>query len=113
MIYVCIMFKKESILKQFIAGCLLLVFVSIHWSKLLHVHDHDKLLNKHSTCSTVLEKKASCAVCEYHLITEECINGDIVPKPAVAYYTPSFCFRSVQTVSSVGLSYADRGPPHS
>jgi hypothetical protein len=98
--------------RQFAAALLLLVFVFIHLGKALHIHRHS--VQQYRTEAAQEFKVANdCAVCDFHFSKD----GDPVPV-AITFAAPvgfsnfTCCYQSFNT-ASIGLVYADRGPPAS
>lgn len=101
--------KSTTIKQQFIAVCLLVLFLFITISKLLHSHDgfNDSRLSSIEK----VEEKSVCSVCDYHLAKDAVFEATTffleesqVPPTHIIYYQG-------RTISSTGLSYSDRGPP--
>jgi hypothetical protein len=93
-----------------LAGCLLAVFSFISLLKLFHSHD-----NASTSCIYThvhqAEKAVNCSVCDYHFAkdAEHVFSAHAAPgEQAPLVYLISYQSRAA---SSIGLGYADRGPP--
>ena len=102
--------KTATIKKQGIAFLLMAVFLFIHAGKLLHNHEQ-RFTAENSLTSEQVAKSADCSVCDFHLATDA--DGDVsfvtLSKHRLIKPQP-FSYQS-RTSTSVGLRYADRGPP--
>ena len=89
---------------------MLAVFLVITVVKLFHSHEALGAVNYSSGIEQV-EKSSDCSICDYHFTKDS--DYTVVE---FATKTPEFisfiqiCYES-RITSSIGLSYADRGPP--
>lgn len=102
--------KKATIRQQLTAGFLLAVLLFISVARLLHSHDTTPPA-AFSGQAVQVSASAECAVCDYHF-TKDTDHHEIglaieTPLPVTSF---NCCYQS-RTTSSIGLNYADRGPP--
>jgi hypothetical protein len=100
---------KTTIKQKLIAGCLLALFLFITISKLLH--SHDALSDAQVSGIEKVEAKSACPVCDYHLAKDVAFETTTFPLEKLQAPSSHFIFYQTRGSSSIGLSYADRGPP--
>jgi len=100
----------ETIKRQLIAGCLLLVFSFIIAAKLFHSHETITTTNVSSHIEGV-EKSSDCAVCDFHFSKDADAAYQYVFEPVLPFNSTFLVSFQSEDASSIGLSYADRGPP--
>ncbi|HYE56199.1 MAG TPA: hypothetical protein VD996_15225 [Chitinophagaceae bacterium] len=100
---------ENTTIRQLIAACLLAVFLFITLIKLFH--SHETYPASVSASVEQVEKKADCAICDYHFTKDT--DHQILSFYGTAQQPATiFCISyTSRTASSVGLSYSDRGPP--
>jgi hypothetical protein len=103
--------KNATIQKQVTAFFLLAVFLFIHAAKVLHSHESNAASCQEWNATTLLEKSSHCSICDYHFTKDA--HNDVVQIVLTPKQQPSLYFISYQSrkTSSIGLNYADRGPP--
>lgn len=101
---------KSTIQKQLLALLLIGVFLFIHVGKAFH--SHELLGNTDNVCQTgQVSKSNDCSVCDFHFTKDTehqiiTVNTEH-PTPILVQHA----FLQSRKASSIGLSYADRGPP--
>jgi hypothetical protein len=102
--------KKAIIQKQLTAFFLLVVFLFIHAVKVLHAHERNTSTCQEWSVSKVVEK-GHCSICDYHFTKDA--HNDFIIIELFHKQLPTLYFISYQSrkTSSIGLNYADRGPP--
>jgi hypothetical protein len=102
--------SKASIKQKLIAACLLAVFLLITGAKLFHSHGALGAAN-YSLGIEQIEKSSDCSICDYHF-TKDADFSVIKFAPESIHFISyiHICYES-RITSSIGLSYADRGPP--
>jgi hypothetical protein len=101
---------KATIKRQLISASLLAVFLVITCVKLFHSHGALGETN-YSMDIEHIEKNTDCSICDYHFTkdTDDSVETFASNNPEFICFT-SICYES-RITSSIGLSYADRGPP--
>lgn len=86
-----------------------MVFLFIHVAKAIHKHERPGIT---FSFQLKVQKSSDCPICDYHIAKD----GDL----PVVLFSPAQnmlpgCYQIIpyqsQLISSIGLSYADRGPP--
>lgn len=102
--------NKSTIQRQLLAACLLAVFLLITAGKLFHTHGAAGPIADASYTGQVA-KNSDCPVCDYHFTKDAGHLSDaFAPATPFAFSSRTIAYES-RTVSSIGLSYSDRGPP--
>jgi hypothetical protein len=102
--------KNVNIKKQFIAAGLLVVFMFITVVKLFHSHDTHFAPHSSSHLEQVV-KDADCSICDYHFTKDTDFQNATFASQMAEVPRVVPVFYQSRTTSSVGLNYADRGPP--
>lgn len=89
---------------------LLSIFLSIHVVKAMHTHTVASATNL-SLEEVHVEKMTDCNICDYHLSKEAMVASFHVHNKRTLPCNNFIPFYKTHTPSSIGLSYADRGPP--
>ena len=101
---------KATIKRKLIAACLLVVFLVITVVKLFHSHEASGAVN-YSLDIQQIEKSSECSICDYHFTKDTDYSVvAFAPKSPEFISVTQICYES-RITSSIGLSYADRGPP--
>jgi hypothetical protein len=93
-----------------IAFLLLGIFISIHAIKMLHTHTNT-VATFHSFDGDQVEKKGDCSICDYHLTKDAVPFANFFEWQPLEYVKVSKPFYKHHPFTSIGLYYADRGPP--
>jgi hypothetical protein len=103
--------RKRTIIRCLTALLLLVVFLAVHIGKALHTHNVVIATEKVSTEAKHTIAAPDCSICDYHLAKDSAIDFSIVAVATVQ--EPVLHIMSYQSrhTASIGLSYADRGPP--
>jgi hypothetical protein len=101
---------KTTIKQKLIAACLLAVFLVITVVKLLH--SHEALGGSHYSLGIEqIEKNSDCSICDYHFTKDTDYSVVVFATKSPEFISvTSICYES-RITSSIGFSYADRGPP--
>jgi hypothetical protein len=102
--------KASYISKQVIAFLLLGIFVSIHAVKMLHTHTDTEAAQLQFD-GDLIEKKGGCNICDYHLTKDAVTVASSFDLAQLHHANVSSSFYKRHPFSSIGLYYADRGPP--
>ena len=100
----------HTISKQVIAFLLLGIFISIHAVKMLHTHNN-AVASHLSFDGDMVEKKGDCNICDYHLTKDAAVVINHFELQPLHYVKVSKPFYKPHPFTSIGLYYADRGPP--
>jgi hypothetical protein len=100
--------RKKTIIKKLLAFSGLVLFLFIHVAKAVHKHDKNGV--KFSS-GTKVHLSTDCPICDYHITKDADLpTEDLLPEKET-HFT---CYHNTyfsRLTSSIGLSYADRGPP--
>jgi hypothetical protein len=96
--------------KRLTAICMLTLFLFIHSLKLVHSHDHDHP-NSLKGNKEMVSKAKHCGVCDYHFSKDAHKQNASFISFKVLEIPVYLNFYQSESLSSIGLSYSDRGPP--
>jgi hypothetical protein len=102
--------RKTTIKKQLISGCLLAVFLFISIVKISHTHETIDATNFPNTIEHV-ETSSSCSICDYHFTKDADFEVPIFILAKPQTFLVTYTSYQSRITSSIGLNYADRGPP--
>ncbi|HEX2536512.1 MAG TPA: hypothetical protein VHK69_22370 [Chitinophagaceae bacterium] len=102
--------RKRTIQKRLTAMLLVVLFLFIHVGKVLHRHETGARSHAYPAAAQ-WEKGGDCAVCDYHFTKDADLALSLPPLPAPQYSSTFLIHYQKASVASIGLPYADRGPP--
>jgi hypothetical protein len=102
--------KNVNIKRQLIAAGLLVVFLFITLTKIIHSHETNFTSESSSHVEQVV-KSSHCSICDYHFTKDTDFQSTTFVLQKVEASCVSPVFYQSRITSSIGLSYSDRGPP--